>query len=85
MINLNAQTKMKALVASRLLLGDINDWGTFERERDTARRIANRRTARSVSSQIGRTYRDLSSETRRFIEKILPVASTKTSRVFVTK
>ena len=67
MNNLNAQTKMKALVVSRLLLGDINDWQTFERERDTAGKIANRHTARSVSSQIGRSYRELSTETQRFI------------------
>lgn len=69
MTNLNAQTKMKALVASRLLLGDINDWKTFDRERDTAGKIANRRAARSVSSRIGRNYRELSSETQKFIAK----------------
>lgn len=65
----SAQTKMKALVVSRLLLGDISDWQTFERERETARKVANRRTARSVSSQIGRSYRELSIETRKFIEQ----------------
>ena len=65
----NAQTKMKALVVSRLLLGDIPDWQTFESERETASKILNRRTARSVSSQIGRSYRDLSTETRKFIEE----------------
>jgi hypothetical protein len=64
----NAQTRMKALVVSRLLLGDINDWDTFERERDIAGKIANRRTARSVSSQIGRNYRALSVETQKFID-----------------
>ena len=65
----NAQTKMKALVVSRLLMGDIPDWETFESERETAGKILNRRTARSVSSQIGRNYRDLSIETRKFIEE----------------
>ena len=55
-----AQTKMKALVASQLLLGDIDDWKTFEQERETARKISNRRAARSVSSQIGQSYRELS-------------------------
>ncbi len=51
---------MKALVVSRLLLGDIPDWQTFESERETAGNILNRRAAPSVSSQIGRNYRDLS-------------------------
>ncbi|HVA15343.1 MAG TPA: hypothetical protein VNF99_18985 [Stellaceae bacterium] len=63
----SAQTRMKALVVSRLLLGDIKDWKTFQRERETAGKITNRHAARSVSSQIGRTYRDLSAETRKFI------------------
>jgi hypothetical protein len=67
MPSVNAQTKMKALVVSRLLLGDINDWETFEQERDTAGKIANRHTARSVSYQIGRGYRELSIETQKFI------------------
>jgi hypothetical protein len=60
---------MKALVASRLLLGDFDDWKTFEQERETARKILNRRAARSVSSQIGRSYGELTAETRQFIEK----------------
>ena len=60
---------MKALVVSRLLLGDFDDWKTFEQERETAGKILNRRAARSVSSQIGRSYRELSAETRQFIEK----------------
>lgn len=63
----NAQVKMKALVVSRLLLGDIPDWNSFEQERSTAGKIVNRRAARSVSSQIGRSYRDLSTETEHFI------------------
>lgn len=67
MITPNAQTRMKALVASRLLMGDINDWKVFEQERDTARKIANRHSARSVSSQIGRRYRELSTEIQKFI------------------
>jgi hypothetical protein len=62
-----AQTKMKALVMSRLLLGDITNWSTFESERETAAQIANRRTARSVSSQIGRGYRELSMKVKDFI------------------
>jgi hypothetical protein len=65
----NAQIKMKALVVSRLLLGDIPDWRTFDNERKTADEIVNRRAARSVSSQIGRNYRDLSTETQKFIKK----------------
>ena len=64
-----AQIKMKALVVSRLLMGDITNWVTFENERKTAGQIANRRTARSVSSQIGRGYRELSTEIENFIDK----------------
>jgi hypothetical protein len=67
MTNQNAHTRMKALVVSRLMLGDINDWETFDREREIAGKITNRRTARSVSSQIGRSYRALSVETQKFI------------------
>jgi hypothetical protein len=63
----NAQSKMKALVVSRLLLGDIPDWKIFEQERNTAGKIVNRRAARSVSSQIGRSYGELSTETKKFI------------------
>ncbi len=58
---------MKALVVARLLLGDIDSWDAFRREREVADRISNRRTARSVASQIGKTYRGLSIETRKFI------------------
>lgn len=65
----NAQTRMKALVTSRLLLGDIDDWRVFEQERDTAGKIANRHAARSVSTQIGRSYRELSTETKKFISQ----------------
>jgi hypothetical protein len=64
----NAQIKMKALVMSRLLLGDIPDWRAFANEREAAGKIFNRAIARNVSSQIGRNYRDLSIETRKFIE-----------------
>jgi hypothetical protein len=60
---------MKALVASRLMMGDLPNWAVFEKERNTAGMIANRRTARSVSSQIGRDYRDLSTETKHFIDR----------------
>lgn len=63
-----AQTKMKALVASRLMMGDINSWVLFENERRTAGQITNRRTARSVSSQIGRGYRELTGEVKGFID-----------------
>lgn len=63
----NAQVRMKALVAARLLMGDFEDWGHFQQEREAASQIVNRRAARSVSSQIGRSYGDLSKETQRFI------------------
>ncbi len=65
----DAQTRMKALVAARLLLGDFDSWDVFNRERETANKIANRHAARSVSAQIGRTYRDLSSGTQKFISE----------------
>ncbi len=58
---------MEALVASRLLLGDIDDWKAFEQERETGGKILNRRAARSVLSQIGRSYSELSTETQKFI------------------
>jgi hypothetical protein len=45
-----AQIRMKALVVSRLMMGDLPNWAAFEKERNTAGMIANRRTARSVSS-----------------------------------
>ena len=64
-----AQIKMKALVMSRLLMGDITNWVAFEKERTTANQITNRRTARSVSSQIGRGYRELSTQIQDFIGK----------------
>ncbi len=54
---------------SRLLMGDISSWAAFENERKTADQITNRRTARSVSSQIGRGYRELSQEVKSFIAK----------------
>lgn len=64
-----AQTRMKALVMSRLLMGDISSWDAFEQERKIANQITNRRTARSVSSQIGRGYRELTKEVWSFINK----------------
>lgn len=64
---MSATVKMKALVASRLLMGDLNDWAAFQRERDVANRIVNRRLARSVSVQIGRGYQELSGEIKKFI------------------
>jgi hypothetical protein len=35
-----AQIRMKALVASRLMMGDIRNWVIFENERKTAGQIA---------------------------------------------
>ena len=63
-----ASIKMKALVASRLLMGEITAWTAFEDERKMAGRIVNRRTARSVSSQIGRGYDELSRKVQDFID-----------------
>ena len=64
-----AQSKMKAMVAARLLLGDFDDWGAFQQERETASKIINRRIARSVSAQIGRKYKKLSLETWGFLSE----------------
>jgi hypothetical protein len=50
-------------------MGDLGSWTVFENERLTATQITNRRTARSVSSQIGRGYRELSKEVQNFIGK----------------
>ena len=63
----NAQVKMKALVAARLLMGDFDSWERFREDRNLASNITNRQKARSVSAQIGRKYSALSAETRRFI------------------
>jgi hypothetical protein len=63
-----ASIKMKALVASRLLMGEITAWTAFEDERKIAGQIVNRRTARSVSSQIGRGYPELSKKVQDFID-----------------
>ncbi|WP_430436318.1 hypothetical protein [Oceanibaculum nanhaiense] len=65
----SAQIKMQALVISRLMLEDFDDWKAFEVERETATKIHNRRTARHVSTQIGRSYSHLTNEIRNFIEK----------------
>lgn len=65
----DAQIKMKALVAARLLMGDLNDWNQFKEERETANKIINRRLARSVSSQIGHGYGKLSSSIENFMIK----------------
>lgn len=64
-----ARTKMKALVAARLMMGDITNWTHFENERGIAEQIANRQTAREVSRQIGRGYRELAGEIKKFIDK----------------
>jgi hypothetical protein len=66
--SVSAQVKMKALVVSRLLQGDIADWSAFVAEREAANKIFNRAIARNVSSQIGWKYSHLSTETRNFIE-----------------
>jgi hypothetical protein len=65
----SAQLKMKALMASRLLMGDITTWTAFESERKTAGQIPKRRIAGSVSKQIGRDYRALSQEVQNFMAK----------------
>ncbi len=59
--------RFACLVISRLLVGDISNWTAFDREWQAAGRIVNRRAARSVSSQMGRGYRELSKEIRNFI------------------
>jgi hypothetical protein len=64
-----AKVRMKALVVSRLLMGELTNWAIFEKERKTATQVANRRTARSVSSQIGRGYQELSAAIRNFIDE----------------
>ena len=69
MPNANAQTRFKALVAARLLMGQFDSWEVFDQERATACQVINRRAARSVSTQIGRPSRDLSAETQKFISE----------------
>lgn len=64
-----ARTNMKALVAARLMMGDITNWTHFENEREMAGQIANRQTARDVSRRMGRGYRELSVEIKSFIDK----------------
>jgi len=51
------------------MLGHIDSWRAFESEREQAVKIINRRVARSASSQIGRGYRELISETEKFIQE----------------
>lgn len=63
----NAQLRMKALVAARLLLGDFHSWDDFQTDRTKAQNIPNRQVARRVAAQIKRTYRDLTLETSKFI------------------
>jgi hypothetical protein len=65
----NAQVKMKAMVASRLLMGHFDSIGAFEDERATANNIHNRRIARGVTAQIGRDYGQLRSETKKFLDE----------------
>lgn len=65
----SARVKMKAMVVARLLMGDFSNWRNFEEERDFATRIANRQSARSVSAQIGRGYKELSIKTKNFISE----------------
>ena len=65
----DATTKMKALVVARLMMGDFENWATFNNDLKMAEKITNRRTARSVSSQIGRRYQDLSDATNQFMRE----------------
>lgn len=69
MVGTTAQVKMKAMVLSRLLMGDFDAWEDFEQERERATQIVNRQIARSVSARIGRSYKDLSTETESFISE----------------
>lgn len=65
----SANKRMKALVAARLLRGDIASWEAFANERAAAAKIQNRRVARSAAGQIGRNYRELRRETEKFISE----------------
>ena len=64
----NASERFKALVAARLLMGQFDSWEVFE-QTCSCRQVVNRRAARSVSTQIGRSARDLSTETQAFISE----------------
>ncbi len=50
-------------------MGDFRDWDQFNSEIAVARKVSNRRTARSVMSQGGRRYNQITSEIKAFIEK----------------
>lgn len=65
----SAQIKMKALVVSRLLMGDITNWAAFEDQRRRANQITNRQAARRASSQMGRGYSELSAKIQDFIDE----------------
>lgn len=60
---------MKAIVVARLLMGNFDNWETFEIERETARQICNHQMARRVSAQIGRSYIELRCATQDFISE----------------
>ena len=81
----NASERFKALVAARLLMGQFDRWEVFEQERAAARQVVNRRAARSVSTQIGRSARDLSTETQAFILRILWTVITRVWQISAIK
>lgn len=64
-----ATSRMKALVVARLMMGDFTDWDQYNSEIAIAHKISNRRTARSVMSQIGRDYSQMSAEIQQFIKR----------------
>jgi hypothetical protein len=72
-----ATRTMKALVCSRLMMGDFKDWEHFVSEREFARQIRNRRQARSVTSQIGRDYKKIKEHVRHFISQHFENATEK--------
>jgi hypothetical protein len=65
----SATVRMKALVVARLMMGDFQNWDQFKSEIAIAHKVSNRRTARSVMSQIGRNYSQMSTEIEQFIER----------------
>lgn len=65
----SASTRLKALVVARLMMGDIDSWEHYLSEIETTSRIQNRRTARSVMSQISFSYKKTSQNVLKFIEE----------------
>jgi len=78
-----AQIKMKALVVSRLMLGDIPDWRTFEDERKTASDIAELRGA--FHRKLGAITVTYQRRRRSSLKRTLRTRNITTSPVFVTK